>query len=89
VLIKFQEPIIRIRTQNEMVSDLQMGFVWPASLKLREVFRYARLLREENPSAGGKVFEGEGGTAANEDLDADRDPFNIHTLFQQAGRQGA
>jgi hypothetical protein len=81
--------IIRIRTQNEMVGDLQMGIRLVDQPEIEGGLSVCETAARRKSSAGGKVFEGEGGTAANEDLDADRDPFNIHTLFQQAGRQGA
>jgi hypothetical protein len=66
-----------------------MGFVSPASLKLRDGFRYVRLLAEQKLSTGARCsIEKEHCTAAKEDLGADRDPLNIHTRFQQADAKG-
>jgi hypothetical protein len=76
------ELIIRLRTQNEMVDDLQMGIRLVDRPEIEEVFQYARLLPEENHLRVARCSrEKEHCTAAKEDLDADGGPFNIHTLF--------
>jgi hypothetical protein len=54
------ELIIRIRTQNEMVGDLQMGIRLVDQPEIEGSLSVCETATRRKSSAGGKVFEGEG-----------------------------